>query len=237
MDASILSAPYSVAEAPANERAQFIRRTYLHLAGAIFAFTALCVLWFVTGVASWIAGMVFSMPFSWLIVMVAFMAVSWIADKMAQSDTSQNTQYLGLTIYVIAESIVFIPLLYIAAHFASPAVLPLAAGLTLLLFLGLTVAAFITQKDFSFLGPILCIGGFVALGVIVAGILFGFNLGLLFSGIMVLFAGGAILYTTSNIIHHYRPDQHVAASLALFAAVALLFWYVLRIVISLTSRR
>jgi FtsH-binding integral membrane protein len=237
MDANILSAPYSVAEAPANERAQFIRRTYFHLAGAIFAFTALCVLWFMTGVASWVAGMVFSMPFSWIIVMVAFMAVSWIADKMAQSDTSQNTQYLGLTIYVIAESIVFIPLLYIAANFASPAVLPLAAGLTLLLFLGLTVAAFITQKDFSFLGPILCIGGFVALGVIVAGILFGFNLGLLFSGIMVLFAGGAILYTTSNIIHHYRPDQHVAASLALFAAVALLFWYVLRIVISLTSRR
>jgi len=237
MDANILSAPYSVAEAPANERAQFIRRTYLHLAGAILAFTVLTVLWFVTGVAAWFAGMVFSLPFSWLAVMLGFMAISWVADNMAKSEASQNTQYLGLAIYVIAESIIFIPLLYIAANFASPAVLPMAAGLTLLLFLGLTVSAFITQKDFSFLGPILCIGSFVALGIIFAGIVFGFNLGLLFSGIMVLFAGGAILYTTSNIIHHYRPDQHVAASLALFAAVALLFWYVLRIVLSLTSRR
>lgn len=237
MDANILSAPYSVAEAPANERAQFIRRTYLHLAGSILAFTVLSVVWFMTGVAAWFAGIVFSLPFSYLAVMIAFMAVSWIADKMAQSEASQNTQYMGLAIYVLAESIIFIPLLYIAVFYATPAVLPMAAGLTLLLFLGLTVSAFITQKDFSFLGPILCIGGFVAIGVVIAGLVFGFNLGLLFSGIMVLFAGGAILYTTSNIIHHYRPDQHVAASLALFAAVALLFWYVLRIVISLTSRR
>jgi FtsH-binding integral membrane protein len=46
---------------------------------------------------------------------------------------------------------------------------------------------------------------------------------------MVAFAGAAILYETSNILHHYRPNQHVAASLSLFASVALLFWYVLRI--------
>lgn len=237
MNSDILSTPYVVAEAPAEERAQFIRRTYLHLAGAILGFTILTVTWFMTGVAAWFATLVFSLPMSFLLVMLAFMGVSWVADRMAQSDSSQNTQYMGLTLYVIAESIIFIPLLYIAAKFGSPAVLPLAAGLTLLLFLGLTVAAFVTQKDFSFLAPILCIGGFVALGVIVAGLIFGFNLGLAFSGIMVLFAGGAILYTTSNIIHHYRPDQHVAASLALFAAVALLFWYVLRIVLALTSRR
>ena len=237
MDANILSAPYSVAEAPADERAQFIRRTYLHLAGAILAFTILTVLWFKTGVAESFWQMIRTGPFMWLIVLGSFMLVSWVADKWAKSEASQGTQYMGLTLYVIAESVIFIPMLYIAQNYAPPSVLPMAAGLTLLLFLGLTVSAFITQKDFSFLGPILCIGGFVALGIIIAGAVFGFNLGLLFSGIMVLFAGGAILYTTSNIIHHYRPDQHVAASLALFAAVALLFWYVLRIVISLTSRR
>lgn len=237
MDASILSAPYVVAEAPADERALFIRRTYLHLAGSILAFTILEIAWFMTGLASWFAGMVFSLPFSWLAVLGGFILVSWIAEKWARSDASQGMQYLGLSVYVVAESIVFIPLLFIAVHFCTADALPLAAGFTFLLFMGLTLSAFITRKDFSFLGPILCIGGFVALGVIVAAVLFGFNLGLLFSAIMVLFAGGAILYTTSNIIHHYRPDQHVAAALSLFAAVALLFWYVLRIVISLTSRR
>lgn len=53
---------------------------------------------------------------------------------------------------------------------------------------------------------------------------------------MVLFAAGSILYTTSNILHHYRADQHVAAALSLFAGVALLFWYVLQVVMSLAGR-
>jgi uncharacterized protein len=104
-----------------------------------------------------------------------------------------------------------------------------------LLFAGLTATAFITRKDFSFLGSILTVCGFIALGVIVCSILFGFTLGLLFSAIMVFFAAGSILYTTSNIMHHYRTNQHVAASLALFSGVMLLLWYVLRIVMG--SRR
>jgi len=63
----------------------------------------------------------------------------------------------------------------------------------------------------------------------------GFNLGLWFSGAMVLIAGCSILYQTSNIIHQFRPDQYVAASLGLFASVALLFWYVLQILMSLSN--
>lgn len=63
-------------------------------------------------------------------------------------------------------------------------------------------------------------------------IVFGFSLGLVFSAAMVLFAAGSILYTTSNIIHHYRTDQHVGAALALFSGVMLLFWYILRILMS-----
>jgi FtsH-binding integral membrane protein len=79
------------------------------------------------------------------------------------------------------------------------------------------------------------IGGFVALGIIVVSIIFGFNLGTIFAGVMAIFASASILYTTSNITHHYRPDQAVAASLSLFASVALLFWYILRIFLSFTS--
>jgi FtsH-binding integral membrane protein len=51
---------------------------------------------------------------------------------------------------------------------------------------------------------------------------------------MVAFAGTAILYQTSNVLHRFRTDQHVAAALVLFASVALLFWYILRI---FSSRR
>jgi FtsH-binding integral membrane protein len=94
-----------------------------------------------------------------------------------------------------------------------------------------------TRKNFSFLGPIVSIASLIALGVAVASMIFGFNLGILFSAVMVAIAAASILHTTSNIIHEYRPDQHVAASLALFAAVALMFYYILRILIELSGRR
>jgi len=142
-------------------------------------------------------------------------------------------QYIGLVLYVLAEAIIFLPLLFIAAYYTKdPNIIPSAGLLTLTLFAGLTGTVFITRKDFSFMRGILTVGSFVALGVIVAAILFGFALGTLFSAAMVILAGGYILYYTSNIMRHYRTDQHVAASLALFAAVALMFWYILRLFMS-----
>jgi FtsH-binding integral membrane protein len=171
--------------------------------------------------------------YSWLVVLGLFMGASWIANKWATSDTSRGMQYAGLGLYVVAEAIIFLPLLLMAARFSSQSNLIGQAGIiTLALFAGLTFVAFTTKKDFSFLGGFLKVGFFIALGIIVIGILFGFNLGLWFSGAMVLLAAGAILYSTSNIIHHYNTNQYVAASLGLFASVALLFWYVLRIVMS-----
>ncbi|NNC99088.1 MAG: permease, partial [Gammaproteobacteria bacterium] len=105
---------------------------------------------------------------------------------------------------------------------------PNAALITGALVGGLTLVVFTTRKDFSFIGPALAIGGVVALGIIIGSIAFGFNLGLFFSAAMIIFAAGSVLYTTSNILHVYREDQHVAASLALFASVALMFWYVVQ---------
>jgi FtsH-binding integral membrane protein len=88
---------------------------------------------------------------------------------------------------------------------------------------------FITAKDFSFLRTTLMIGGLVALGVIVVSMFAGFELGYLFIGAMILLCCGYILYDTSNVLHHYRTDQHVSAALALFASVALLFWYMIQL--------
>ncbi len=224
----------SVFYSRADLRADFIRRTYSHLAFAVLAFIAvetLLLQW------SGAEGLVYLMVdgYSWLFVLGAFIGVSGLADQWARSDVSSQLQYLGLGLYVVAEAVIFLPLLYIALSFSSPDVIPTAGIITALLLGGLTFTAFTTRKDFSFLRSILAMGGFVALGVIVTSILFGFSLGIVFSTIMVAFAGGAILYNTSNILHHYRPDQHVAASLALFASVALLFWYVLQIVMSLAG--
>ena len=139
-------------------------------------------------------------------------------------------QYAGLGLYVVAEALIFVPLLYVAVAYTHDgfALIGQAGILTLCMVAGLTAVVFFTRKDFSFLGPILVIASFVALGIIVAGVFFGgFGLGLWFSVAMIVLASGSILYNTSNIMLHYRTDQHVAASLSLFASVAMLFYYVL----------
>ncbi len=218
-----------VFNAEASERAGFIRRTYAHVAMAVIAFIAIEAVLIDSPIATMMLGLMTS-GYSWLVVLGAFMGISWLADRWAQSNTSVGMQYLGLGIYVVAEAIIFLPMLYIAAYYASPDVIPMAGFITFFLFAGLTMTVLITRKDFSWLGSILAVGGFIALGVIVASIIFGFSLGVFFSAVMVLFAAGAILYDTSRIMHHYHTNQHVAASLSLFASVALLFWYVLRIV-------
>lgn len=222
----------TVAEAAPIERAAFIRRTYAHLAGAVAAFVALEAALVASGAGYLMLNVLLGAgSFSWFLVLGLFIAASWLAQSLANSNTSRGVQYLGLGLYIVAEAIIFLPILTIA-NLSYPGAIVNAGIVTLGLFAALTAVVFMTRKDFSFLGPILAIGGFVALGVIVASMLFGFNLGVLFAAIMVLFAGGAILYDTSNILHRYNTNQHVAASLSLFASVALLFWYVLRIFMS-----
>lgn len=224
---------YSAAEVSPTERASFIRKTYLHLAGAILAFVALEAFLIVSGIGGAIVNTMFlAGGYSWLIVLVAFMGVSALANWWANSQTSKAMQYVGLGLYTVAEAVIFLPLLFMANAKAGGGVIMEAGVVALGLFLGISSVVFLTRKDFSFMGPILAIGGFAALGVIVASILFGFSLGVIFAWIMVAFAGGAILYNTSNVLHHYRPGQHVAASLTLFASVALLFWYILQIFMS-----
>lgn len=225
----------TVAEAAPVERAAFIRRTYAHLAGAILAFAAVEFVLLNSPIAPlFMNALIGTGRFSWLIVLAMFIGVSYLAQMWATSNASRPMQYLGLGLYIVAQAVVFLPLLYIANAFA-PGAIANAGVVTLGLFAALTAIVFMTRKDFTFLGPILAIGGFVALGVIIASAIFGFSLGVLFAAVMVLFAGGSILYDTSNILHRYNTNQHVAASLSLFASVALLFYYVLRIFMS--SRR
>ncbi|MGI8468197.1 MAG: Bax inhibitor-1/YccA family protein [Pyrinomonadaceae bacterium] len=227
---------YPAAQALPEERAAFIRKTYTHLAGAIAAFVLLEAFLISSGLGGLIAQTLVSFgSLGWFVVLALFIGVSTVATSWANSQSSKGMQYAGLALYTVAEAIIFLPLIIFATYATSDKYLIYEAGIsTLGLFFGITAVVFLTRKDFSFLGPILTIGGFIALGFIAVNLLFGFSLGNVFAFAMVAFAGGAILYQTSNILHQYRTDQHVAAALALFASVALLFWYILRI---FSSRR
>ena len=214
------------ADATTDARGAFIRRTYLHLFGAIVAFVALEAAFLTiepirNTLMSVLAG-------NWWIALVGFMIVSWVANWWAHSGANPVLQYAGLALYTVAEALIFVPMLLMASAI-DPSIIPTAGFLTLLIFAGLTVTVFVTGADFSFLRSALMVGGIAAIGLVFGGLFFGFSLGLWFSVAMIVLLCGYILYDTSNVLHHYRTDQHVAAALALFASVATLFWYVIRL--------
>lgn len=220
-----------------SERMGFIRRTYAHLTGAILALVALETALFATVPANTMEAMVGKMlgGWGWLLVLGAFMAVSWVARMWATSGASRTVQYAGLGLYVVAEAVILLPLLYIAIRL-DPKIPLTAALITAITFVGLTVFVMTTRVHLAGWGKYLAMAGFAGMGLIVASIVMGgFSIGILGCGFFVALACGYILYDTSNVLHHYQTSQYVAASLALFSSVVLLFWYVLRIVMMFSS--
>lgn len=249
----------AVATLGVSDRVDFLRKTYAHLGAALIAFAAITggllkfapsVSW---GFSKWA---LFSHRYAWGLVLVAFMVVGWIAQKLAESDSSRGLQYVGLGLAATAEAVILQPLLWklmivfgnpeqlfvvnaagtdIVPHFSGVAssILMQAIVITLAIFAGLTAVVFLTKKDFSFLRGILAVCTFAALGVILASLAFGFSLGAIFCGAMILLMAGYILYQTSLVMAHFPPTAYVAAALMLFSTIATLFWYVLQLLMSL----
>jgi len=233
--------PYSIdgrgsaAYAVESERTAFIRRTYSHLLVAVLAFIGLEAL-FLAIIPAQTVMQFLGAAGGWgpLVMMVAFMAVSWVARSWAESGNSQPMQYAGLGLYVVAEALIFVPLMHVAMQFGPD--IPIQAGLiTATVFAGLTAFVFMTKVDLSSWGSYLGMAGLALFVVAILGIIFGFSLGLFFSGAMVVLLCGYILYDTSNVLHRFATNQHVAASLALFSSVATLLWFVTRILISMRN--
>ncbi len=218
----------SVAAAPVEARSQFIWKCYAHVAGAILAFAAIESYLITSGIA---ASMFEVMMGNWLIVLGAFILVSWGATHVAHRLESTAAQYAAFAVFVFAEALIFAPMILLAISM-NPAMLESAAIVTIVGCAGLVATAMITRKDFSFMRGLLVWGGMLALGAIVFSLIFGAHLGTWFSVAMIGFAGAAVLYDTSNIMHHYPQDKYVAASMALFASIALMFWYILRLFMS-----
>jgi len=244
----------AVATVGVSDRITFLRKTYAHLGVALIAFAA------ITGGMMRFAPMA-SLKFSswalggwhWMLVMGLFMLVGWLAERLAMSESSRGLQYAGLGIFVTAEAVLLQPLLWILMiRFGGPEVraeilrtgTPIMTGvaasilmqaivITLTIFIGLTLVVFLTKKDFSFMRGILTICSFAALGVIIASFAFGFSLGALFCGAMILLMAGYILFQTSVIMKAFPPTAYVAAALMLFSTIATLFWYVLQLLMSL----
>jgi FtsH-binding integral membrane protein len=246
----------AVATVGVSDRVTFLRKTYAHLGIALIAFAAATA--FMMGSMSdmslrWAAWG--SQGMNWLLVIALFIGVNMGAQRLAMAESSRALQYAGLGLAVIMWSFLLQPMIWVAVlKFGNPAeilqtdgvhlvvsskaaaVIGESAVITLAIFVGLTLTVFMTRKDFSFMRGILSICTFAALGVIIASVLFGFTLGALFSGAMVLLMSGYILYQTTLVMKAFRPTQHVAAALMLFATVVTLFLYVLDLVMSANRR-
>jgi len=226
----------TAAAAPTNERIDFIRRTYAHLAGAIGLFVLLEVMFFKLGLNRAFLEMLQRNPASLLVVMIAFIGVGYLGQYMAHA-RSRPTQYLGLGLYTLLEAIIFLPIMTYAQikaiqmGWGENSIIGTAAVLTTVVFGGLSAVVFLTKKDFSFLGHGLMIAGFLMVGLIICAMAFGLSLGVWFSALGIALAAAYVLYDTSNVLHHYGTDQYVGAALQLFASVALMFYYILRLLI------
>lgn len=220
-----------VAQATDLERANFYRKTYTHVALAILAFIVVETILINIIPLDFVLAMVGG-KFTWLIIIGLFWLGSVMSEKLVMNQSKQK-QYLGLGFYVLLEAIIFLPMIVVGMVMTeSFALISQAALITLFLFGGLTAVVFLTKADFSFLRTTIVIGSFVSLGLIVAGAIFGFDLGLWFSAAMVALASAAILYQTNQIKDVYNTNQYVGASLQLFSSIMLLFWYVLRVLMS-----
>ncbi|SMP32617.1 hypothetical protein SAMN06264346_11524 [Chryseobacterium profundimaris] len=222
-----------VAHSTDVEKADFYKKTYLHVALAILAFIGVETV-LLQVVPDQLIFAMFAQRYIWLLVIGVFWLASVLATKWSLS-LSKSTQYFGLGFYILLEAVIFLPLIKIATLYTGPQVIFQAAMLTIAMFSGISFVAFTSKRDFSFLRNIIVIGGFIALGLIVGGMLFGFNLGLWFSVGMVILASATILYQTSKLKDSYSTNQYVGASLQLFASIMLLFWYILSILMSRRS--
>ena len=246
----------AVATLGVSDRVAFLRKTYGLLGIALVGFAALTggLMVFATNF-SWAFSRWAFGGYTFLFVILLFMGVGMVAQRLAQSESSRGLQYLGLGLAVAAEALLLQPMLWVlmlrfgnsadmwsgnAMHAVLSAkaasILLQAVVITLSIFIGLTAVVFVTKKDFSFMRGVLSIATFGILGVIIASLLFGFSLGAIFSGFVILVMAGYILYQTSLVMSSFPPTAYVAAALMLFSTIATLFWYVLRLLMELNRR-
>ena len=217
-----------VSEASVEDRSNFIWKCYALVVGAILVFAGIEGYLLQSGVANSIAVMSQNSP---MLFLGAFVLVGWGGTHLAHKLESIQMQYSVFAVFIFIYAVVFSPLLLMATLYA-PGMIDTAAGITVLASAGLIATVMITRKDFSFLRGLLVWIGMLAIVGIFGSMIFGFHLGTWFSVAMIGFAGAAILYDTSNIMHHYPQDRYVAASMSLFASIAMMFFYILRLLMS-----
>ncbi|MHC4956979.1 MAG: Bax inhibitor-1/YccA family protein [Planctomycetota bacterium] len=214
-----------------NERLGFIRKTYLHLGVELMAVagvTALCLQ------IPAMQRLAIALISNFIIYIGVFFGVSLISRKLMEGTKSIGVQYAGAALWVFFLGLLITPLAMIAhAKFGNYSVLFEAFVMTACVFGGLTAYVFFTKKDFSFMRGALVVVSWTMVGFALISFLFGgFGGSPIWSMIWVVLLGGWVLYDTSNVLHHRRVDQHVAASVDLLVDFVYMFIHILSLLMN-----
>lgn len=207
-------------DAAVGERLGFIRKTYTHLLTMLVGVAAICALTVKLGIMER-----FAIP----VLIGGVIGVLFVVPRLIMQRVSRSKQYVGAAICTLFYGMLLAPLVHVVyLKTGSYALLGNAFVLTSCVFVGLTAYVFMTKKDFSFLGGILSIGIWVAIGFALLSwfLPFGQTGGMIFSIAIVLLFAGYVLYDTSNIIRHYPVDAYVVAAIMLLINFVTMFYHI-----------
>ena len=94
----------------------FYKKTYSHVAGGVLAFF---IVEYILLQSNAIVEFMLSMTqgWRWLIMLGGFMFMTNYAESSAMKTKDKNKQYIAYGIFILAEAIIFIPLIYIVMYF------------------------------------------------------------------------------------------------------------------------
>src|ERR687888_158140 len=135
-------APVPVAALGTDQRVTFIRRTYGHLLAAIAGFALIEAVAFSLGIAQKVgATLLGAGGMGWLLVLGGFIIVGSMASRAAARAVTLSAQRAALAGYVVAEALIFMPMLYLAERIAGPSLISSAGLVTMVGFVALTGTA------------------------------------------------------------------------------------------------
>lgn len=118
----------------------------------------------------------------------------------------------------------------LVAREAGPGTVILALGLTAAVFLTLTIIAFVTKKDFSFLRSFVLVGlAVMFFGGLAAAIFHLSTFSLVVSGVAVIACSAKLLWDTSALLHTADFSNPAGAALSLFVSLYNIFISLLNI--------
>ncbi len=215
-------APLAPAEAMSRVRISFLRKTYAYFllglivtgVGGVFALAVPSVLMFVIQ-HIYIA----------LIVQFGLILAASVFINRRPWDT------LFYLLFTFATGIILTPiLLAVTMQTGSPAVVVQAFGITTSIFVGLSLYALFTKRDFSFLRGGLMIALFTLIGLGLVNLFIKSDaLSLFFASLAAVLFSGFILYDTNRMVKLAGRISPVSAALNLYLDFYNLFLAILRL--------